>query len=247
MSLLPSWITNSPVYGAIRDWRYLRDHRDRRQFYAGYIRPQSLVFDIGANVGHYTLIFQSLGARVIAIEPQQALAQSLRRRFQGNARVVVEQTAVGARPGEATLRKTSDLSEVASLRADVAETSRFAREHPFTATETVAIQTFSALLARHGVPDFCKIDVEGYEQEVLATLDQPIPVISFEFNREYFAVAEACVETLSALGAYEFNFAQGEDTFLRHPAWQPGTVLLAQLRGMSDPLLWGDIYARMRR
>jgi FkbM family methyltransferase len=228
----------------LRDWRYLRDHRARADFFRQFVSPGCLVFDIGANVGHYTLLFHGLRARVLAVEPQAALAAGLRRRFLGRAGIQFVQTALGRAESTAVLHKTSDLSEIASLRIDIAERSRFAAAHPFNATETVPIATLDSLLAKHGVPDFCKIDVEGYEAEVLAGLSRPLPCLSFEFNREYWEVAMRCVTRLTTLGDYHFNYALGESTALGSRTWLKADTLFAELAANPDPLLWGDIYAR---
>jgi FkbM family methyltransferase len=230
----------------VRDWRYLHRHRARRDFYGRFIRPGGLVFDIGANAGHYARVFLSLGARVVAVEPQAAMADGLRRRFRGQSRLVVVQTALGATRTTATLRKAPDLSEVASLRSDVGERSRFRERFAATATETVAVGILDDLVQAHGQPDFCKIDVEGFEAEVLAGLTQPLPLLSFEVNREYLDVAGACLQRLVSLGRYEFNFARGDLPGFFVPGWVPADDLLAHLRDDPDPLLWGDIYARLR-
>jgi FkbM family methyltransferase len=70
------------------------------------------------------------------------------------------------------LHKAPGLPEIASLRADVAARRRFAAEHLFSDSETVPV-TIDALVAEHGTPDFCKIDVEGFELAVLAGLTRP--------------------------------------------------------------------------
>jgi FkbM family methyltransferase len=188
---------------------------------------------------------KSLGAEVVAVEPQAALAARLRRRFGGSPRVRVVQCAVGSSAGSATLHKTADLSEVASLRPDVRETSRFAQDHAFTLSEPVEVATLEELIGRHGRPSFCKIDVEGHESAVLAGLRTPISRLSFEFNREYRDDTSRCLALLSALGPYRYNYALAENTWLAEPAWVGAEQLEAALWARPDPLLWGDIYARL--
>jgi FkbM family methyltransferase len=233
------------LWSRLRDQRQLRYRREQRRFLASFIHKGALVFDIGANVGHYALVAASLGARVVAVEPQAELSRRLRRRFQGSAAVTVLQCAVGAAPGTATLHKTADLSEVASLRPDAGERSRFARSHPFSLSETVEVVTLESLVERHGTPDFCKIDVEGHESAVLAGLRTPINGFSFEFNREYEEDTARCLEALAALARYRFNFALGEEAALAEPEWLDGSRVLEALRRRPDALLWGDIYARI--
>lgn len=244
--MILSRLRQTRPYALLRDARYLWRHRARRAFYASFVTRGSLVFDVGANVGHYTLIFRSLGARVIAVEPQAELAAGLARRFPARDKGVhLERCALGAAPGEAVLHKTADLSEVASLRSDIGQTSRFAVEHPYVATETVPVRTLAQLIAVHGKPDFCKIDVEGFEHQVLAGLDVPIRALSFEFNREYLDVAETCLARLAQLGAYRFNYSLGEDDHFASSHWQHASELVRQLRASPEPLLWGDIHARL--
>ena len=235
----------TPLWAALRDWRYLRKQRARVRFYASFMNARSLVFDIGANVGHYSLIFEHLGARVVAIEPQAALSERLKKRFARRPLITVEHCALGAAVGSALLRKTAGLSEVASLRADVAERSRFAATHPFDEVETVPVNTLDELIARHGRPDFCKIDVEGFEDAVLSGLSLPIAALSFEFNREFSDVAQRCVERLCTLGPYRFNFMLGEDVVFETANYVGAAELIARLSANRDPLLWGDVYARL--
>ncbi len=234
------------LWQTLRDWRYLRHQRSRRDFYRQFIAPGALVFDIGANVGHYALIFQSLRASIVAIEPQAELASGLRRRFAGRKDIIVVQTALGATPSTATLHKAPGQSEIASLRSDVGERSRFGSLYEATDVEIVSVATLDSLIHEHGLPDFCKIDVEGFESEVLSGLSQPLPLLSFEVNREYWEVAERCLQQLTRLGDYRFNYALGEAVALGSPDWLTAEALTAKLAGNADPLLWGDIYARLK-
>lgn len=229
----------------LRDGRYLWSHRRRRSFYRQFVPRGSLVFDIGANVGHYTLLFASLRARVLAIEPQAELAAGLRHRFAGSDSVRIIQTALGAAPATATLHKAPGQSEIASLRGDVMARSRFAAQFGTAAVETVPVVTLDSLILQYGRPEFCKIDVEGFEFEVLAGLSAPLPALSLEFNREFWEVAVQCVTRLITLGNYRFDYALGEADCLAMPTWVDADTLCARLSSNPDPLLWGDIYARL--
>ncbi len=238
-------LRGSRLWSRLSDLRFLHRNRAQRRFLAGFIGKDDLVFDIGANVGHYTLMARSLGAVVLAVEPQAVLAAQLRRRFDGSSAVSVLQCAVGSSAGTATLHKTSDRSEVASLRSDAGERSRFAGGRAFSLSESVEVVTLDQLIARHGTPNFCKIDVEGHEGAVLEGLGTAIAGVSFEFNREYRDDTGRCVALLSALGPYRFNYALREDSRLAEPAWLDAEHIGAAVWARPDPLLWGDIYARI--
>jgi FkbM family methyltransferase len=182
---------------------------------------------------------------VVAVEPQAALAGHLRRRFSGRPHVQVVQCALGRSPGAATLHKTPDLTEIASLREDFSRRSRFASAHDFFLSEMVDILTLDGLIARHGQPRFCKIDVEGYESAVLAGLNKALPSLSFEFNREFQDDTSRCLDWLGQLGPYCYNYSLGETYTLAEPRWLTSRELQAVLWLRPDPLLWGDIYARI--
>ncbi len=239
------FVRQTHTWSLLRDWRYLQRHRERRNFYRQFVPRGGLVVDIGANVGHYTLFFHSLGARVLAVEPQSALVTQLRRRFAGRRNIEIIQTALGAAPGTAVLHKAPGLTEVASLRADIAQRSRFAQSHPFSETETVPVVTLDNLLATRVPPDFCKIDVEGFELAVLSGLSRPVRAISLEFNREFWPDTLKCLERLGEIADYRFNYAVGESNNLATPRWLTADRVVAALDAHSDPLLWGDIYARV--
>ena len=78
------------------------------------------------------------------------------------------------------------------------------------AAETVEVTTLDALIAAHGVPRFVKIDVEGFEAEVLRGLSRPVPWIAFEHLPGAPDTAPACVARLASLGDYAFTLVPGE-------------------------------------
>src|SRR5258708_6187081 len=77
--------------------------RRARALYAHFIKPGDLCFDIGAHVGDRVGYFLSLGARVVAVEPQPAAMAVLRHLYGRNPRVTLVQAAAGGAIGEAVL------------------------------------------------------------------------------------------------------------------------------------------------
>jgi hypothetical protein len=69
---------------------YGRHQRNRAQamddLYRRFVRPGDLVFDIGAHVGDRVAAFRRLGARIVAVEPQPALALTLNMLYGRDAR-----------------------------------------------------------------------------------------------------------------------------------------------------------------
>jgi hypothetical protein len=129
--------------------------------------------------------------------------------------------------------------------ARVQETGRFGSVE-WSQTETVDVSTLDALVAEFGVPSFTKIDVEGYEFEVLRGLTQALPALSLEFTPEHLEATERCVRRLDDLGRYAFNYSLGETFVFELPDWVDGERLLALLAAHAqDTSAFGDVYARL--
>lgn len=225
---------------------------ERLAFYRQFVAPGDLCFDVGANVGNRTGLFLALGARVVAVEPQAWCAEQLRRRFMrrgfpAGRRLTVVESALGPEPGTARLRLAPSHT-VATLSSEWVERVREAGRFDFAwdGGVDVPVTTLDALIEAHGVPAFCKIDVEGYEPEVLAGLSAPIHALSFEFTPEYLDATEASANRLLRLGDYEFNYSLGESLVLESPRrWLSADQLLAALASLGESRPFGDVYARL--
>ena len=157
--------------------------RALRRHYALFLGPGDLAFDVGAHVGNHARCFASLGARVIAIEPQPAFAAWLRRLLRARPNVTVLECALAAAPGEVELYQSPRTPTVATVSRRWIEAVRASpgfRRVRWASGVRVPATTLDALIARYGLPRFCKIDVEGYEAEVLRGLSQPIPALQLE-------------------------------------------------------------------
>src|SRR5262249_359737 len=108
----------------------------------------------------------------------------------------------------------------------------------------VSVTTFDSLIAAYGVPVFTKIDVEGFEDRVLKGLSQPLQSLSFEYTPERIGTALSCLDHLSSIGAYEFNYLVSETMEFVLPNWIDAPKMKEVLSGLVNSSEGGDVYAR---
>jgi FkbM family methyltransferase len=216
------------------------------RLYGQFVRRGDLVFDVGAHVGDRVASFRRLGARVIAVEPQPAFARLLGLIYGRSRDVVIEPVAVGRASGSTRIMINPDNPTVSTASPDFISAARDApgwETQRWTRSLVVQVTTLDALIARHGVPSFIKIDVEGFEAEALQGLSQSVKALSFEFTTIQRAIALACVSRCVALGLSRFNAALGESQSLVHDGWVDSATIVGWLSGLPHAANSGDIYA----
>ncbi|WP_051212205.1 FkbM family methyltransferase [Rubritepida flocculans] len=153
---------------------------------AAAVPEEGVILDVGANIGLSVLALAPLvpRGRIIAVEPGPRTAAALAETVALNglgARVACAALALSDVPGEALFHDAehsagAHLMDPATLDAASLPTLR------------VPVTTLDALVAEHGLArlDFVKIDVEGFESEVLAggaaSLARHRPLVFAEFN-----------------------------------------------------------------
>jgi FkbM family methyltransferase len=219
--------------------------RKMREFYAPFVRRGSLVFDVGANVGMYSEVFSELGAQVVAVEPNPEFCKNLRRL----ARVFpvhVENCAAGDQPGKATLH-ICNYGGLSTLRNDWSEAiqhSPFPRDAKWIGTREVEIITLDQLAGRYGVPNFVKIDAEGYDDVVLRGMSFRPSALSFEFLRGIPSAAMRCFDAPALASGYEFNYVRGLEMRLSSDCWMRADELRGRLDALAGDTDYGDVLAR---
>lgn len=122
------------------------------------LRPSDLFVDVGANIGSYTVLASAVcGARSIAIEPDPGTMQSLKKNVAINDigdRVKLIEAAAGASAGMVAFTIGQD-------------STNHVADHGKAATRQVPLRTLDEILAGEA-PTLIKMDVEGYEAEVVS-------------------------------------------------------------------------------
>lgn len=158
-------------YEEFRDY-YPHCEMETKRWFVDHVRADWWMFDIGANVGYYTILFSQLApaGRVFAFEPTataEMLRSNLRHNGVGNAEV--HEVALAATTGE----REDRIYRLWGTDGEV-------RTYPF--------YSFDDFIARHRIErvDCLKIDVDSFDLEVLRgaerTLAERDPVVVVELN-----------------------------------------------------------------
>jgi FkbM family methyltransferase len=251
---LTAALRRSAPYAALRRWKQVRrartwtgDDQRRVAFYGAWLGRGDLCFDVGANLGNRSKVFLHLGARVVAVEPQSECARVLAAAFGREVSFTLVEQALGAEAGTGTIR-IPEASTIASMSTEwvdaVQESGRFAGYH-WDREQSVAVTTLDALIATHGVPSFVKIDVEGFEGQVVRGLSQPVGVMSLEFTPERIGDTFDAIAHLATLGQVELNYAMGEAMRLELDTWtDPGNLKRLFEASSFNAEDFGDVYVR---
>ncbi len=238
-----SYIKNVVAF-LIKGKEFPRGNKEEIKFYKVFIKEGDLVFDIGANGGSKTKVFLKCGAKVIAVEPQKECINILKKKFGKIDMVEI------VNKGLSSTRETKEInifnsSPVSSFRDDWKD--RMFSNCKIIRKEEVKmiLILIEDLIDKYGIPDFCKIDVEGFELEVLKGLTSKIKLISFEFSKEFFKETLDVINYLSKEGYTKFNYTDNFNMTFKNDVWKNKNKFVSELITRiknKDKEFFGDIY-----
>ncbi len=185
------------------------------------LSPTPFVMDVGANVGHHTLFAALHAKQVYAFEPFDGVASQLKSKLADNRRQNVKlfEFALG------------NCNEVLTyVKPDSANTGTGSFTLPTAGKDTLElpIKLGDEVMANESPEriDFVKIDVEGFEPQVLEGLKETLakhrPVVFFEWNHEG---RRDFLRDPASLFPEDFTFFEFQDDaviaiFFRKPTYQ---------------------------
>jgi len=220
-----------------------------KRFLKQFIHHGDLVFDVGANIGKKTKLYLNCGAQVVCIEPQQKCIKTLNTKFSHNKNVIIIPKGVASQSGYIDFFPCNTTT-ISTCSIEWTHNGRFANQgFRWNTPIKIEVITLDEIIKQYGIPQFCKIDVEGFEHDVLKGLSTPIPYLSFEFTYEFKDNAKECLNYLVNLGYKNFNFVVGETAYFAFDEWISADILLNRIysENKCGVNLWGDIYAKYEK
>lgn len=238
------------IYYKILDLRIRKNVYNRKEkkmidFYSKLLSEDSLVFDVGANIGNRIKVFSKITPNVIAFEPQEDCYKIIKHVYGNVAKI--EKFALDNKVGSAEIF-LSDINTLSSMSSkwinSVKESGRFSKRE-WSKKEKIHTTTLDEMIKKYNRPKFIKIDVEGYEFNVLQGLSVPVDLISFEFTPEQITSSLACLNYLDNLGYQYYNISLGESMKFYLDEWTDSVKLISVLKSFNDNRTFGDIYCKL--
>jgi len=207
------------------------------------INKGDLYFDIGAHLGEKSKPFIEKKIRTIMVEPLPICVKTLKKLYSKNSIVKIIPKGLGSKNTKKILSINKQMPTVSTF-AKHWKSGRFSN---LTWSEKTQIQitTLDALIKKFGDPQYIKIDVEGYELNVLKGLSKKSGIISFEITSEFFSDAIKCLKHLKKLSYNSFTFSIGEQKkFFSDWSDYKTIINLIKKEIKKDKLFWADIYCK---
>lgn len=177
------------------------------------------IFDIGANRGNFIdVCLKNNFDKIIAVEPNPELCFLLCDKYKTNSGITIVNKLVSSiddKSFDFYICPTDTIS-TASIEFMNKSRHKFIYDRGGIKKIVVTSTNLDNLIEVYGVPDIIKIDVEGYELEVIKGLSKKVNKICFEWHEEEYENINKSCELLKNIGYDKFGFIE-TDAYLIEP------------------------------
>lgn len=180
-------------------------------------QEKKLIFDIGAHHGLFTEECKRRfpNSKIVPVEANENLWSTLHLKYEYDPSVVVLNYLVSDVTADFKTFHISEHDQISTASEDWILNSRFSGYNFDTKVGVVTVN-LDSLIKIFGHPDLIKIDVEGYELEVVNGLSQKSGEICFEWAEEQYEKINLTCQKLQQLGYTNFGYIIG-DEYLKRP------------------------------
>ena len=204
-----------------------------------------MFFDIGANIGKWSIANLNNTGKIIAIEASPNTFKQLCYNTKNYNQIICLNFAVCDVVNEYINFYESDTNTLSTINKEwlTSKNSRFYNYSKFKEIKCKTIK-IDALIEIHGIPELIKIDVEGGEFECLSSLTKKIKDICFEWASETNDITLKCIDYLKNLGYMDFAI-QFEDNYTYRPKkYQDLESIKTILNNTTPKKEWGMIWVK---
>jgi FkbM family methyltransferase len=173
-----------------------------------------MYFDIGANIGKWSLANINQCKKIITIEASPITFNKLVDNCKNDKIILLNYAVCNNNGNDITFYQAeSDTLSTINKEWLTAESSRFYNQR-YTEINCKTI-TIDKLIEQYGLPDMIKIDVEGGEYECICSLTQKVKLLCFEWASETNIITFNCIDYLYNLGYTQYYIQIFDDYSFR--------------------------------
>jgi len=204
-----------------------------------------MYFDIGANIGKWSLANINQCNKIISVEASPITFKRLVDNCKNDKIILLNYAACNNNCNDITFYQAeSDTLSTINKEWLTKENSRF-YNHPYKEITCKTI-TLDKLIQQYGLPELIKIDVEGGEYECISSLTQKVKLLCFEWASETNTITFKCIDYLNNLGYTEYYIQMGDDYIFRPKDndFYDINTLKTKLLKTTPKQDWGMIWCR---
>lgn len=198
-----------------------------------YINPsqssKKIIFDIGSNVGNFTdaCLANYVDCEIVLVEPNNELIDFLKSKYSNLKNLHFVNKVVSEKSGELIDFYISNTDTISTASKDWIKNSRFSGNYNLSKVIQKETINLDGLIDIYGHPLVIKIDVEGYEYEVIKGLSKKQNELCFEWTEEQFEKVNQTCNALKKIGYTNFGYIYGDNHLerpLNYTTWEQSDI-----------------------